>query len=164
MSDEKFQTSLALYTTLASRPTTDSRTRLVCLAKKTSLLDMHPAIRTFDASCRKIRASSCRDAKTHLPFSASLGAMLADRVATIRDLALAYKESGDAINTSVMYDRAVQLLEALPEETRKTTGCGLSDMLLAWADVEESLGRTTKASKIRDRSRKDNTSRSIATK
>ncbi|KAJ1664153.1 hypothetical protein IW140_004276 [Coemansia sp. RSA 1813] len=152
-SNEKFHKSLALYTVLASRPTTDSHTRLVCLAKKASLLDMHPSIRTFDTTCSKLRQE---DAKTLLP-SASFGALLVDRVTTTHDLAVAYKESGDAINASAAYDRAVQLMQELPKELLKIDEKPISfaDMLAEWADVEQSLGRTTKASKIRDRSSKE---------
>ncbi|KAJ1730115.1 hypothetical protein LPJ72_004624 [Coemansia sp. Benny D160-2] len=152
--DEGFCQALALYTTLASRPTTDRHTRLVCLAKKAALLDAHPRIRAFDN--RRSRSKGRNGSATLHPAessssssaSASLRPLLIARAAVFRDLAAAYKESGAAVNASAAYDRAVQLMQSLPDDS----DC-LSEALAEWADVEESLGRATKASRLRERSR-----------
>ncbi|KAJ2524778.1 hypothetical protein GGI11_000561, partial [Coemansia sp. RSA 2049] len=150
--DEGFCQALALYTTLASRPTTDRHTRLVCLAKKAALLDAHPRIRAFDSRRSKGRNGSATlhpaESSSSSSASAPLRPLLIARAAVFRDLAAAYKESGAAVNASAAYDRAVQLMQLLPDDS----DC-LSETLAEWADVEESLGRATKASRLRERSR-----------
>ncbi|KAJ2656523.1 hypothetical protein IWW48_004983 [Coemansia sp. RSA 1200] len=147
--DEEFCQALALYTTLASRPTTDRHTRLVCLAKKAALLDAHPLIRAFDGRRKRHGSATLLPAESSASSSSALlRPLLIDRAAVFRDLAAAYKESGAAVNASAAYDRAVQLMQSLPDDND-----GLSETLAEWADIEESLGRTTKASRLRERSR-----------
>ncbi|KAJ2458994.1 hypothetical protein GGI02_005937, partial [Coemansia sp. RSA 2322] len=95
---------------------------------------------------------------TELPCG--LMQILLDRALVLKDLALAYRQIGNAQSSACSFDRVVSLLESLihaaPQSSnaRTTAQSALLDALNDWASIEQSLGRSAKAEKIRTRASK----------
>ncbi|KAJ2490341.1 hypothetical protein IWW37_003226 [Coemansia sp. RSA 2050] len=173
--DEATHRSLTLCRAIIGNPATDPGTRISCQAKCASLLGALPKARAFDAQApqeikQSQKAPPTIDSAKNLPSGAhawppGLKRILLDRATAFRDLAAAYRQSGDAQNSAYNFDRAVTLLEsfilALPlfslqskEDTEALAASTLSQALGDWADVEQSLGRNSKAAKLRMRADK----------
>ncbi|KAJ2742885.1 hypothetical protein GGI20_004162 [Coemansia sp. BCRC 34301] len=180
--DEATRRSLTLCRAIISRPTTDIGTRISCLAKCISLLDALPKVRAFDAQAtreykgkQKVPSASAAasaienksESDNTCVWPLELMQILLDRAVTLKDLAAAYRQSGDAQSSTYNLDRAVTLLETFVrfslsdgvqpqpmEDMRAIATSTLSQVLDSWADVEQSLGRNAKAAKIRTRADK----------
>ncbi|KAJ2063472.1 hypothetical protein GGI17_001688 [Coemansia sp. S146] len=180
--DEATHRSLTLCRAIISNPNTDINIRISCLAKCVSLLDALPKVRAFDVQAtREIKQKVPSTANTeNIPsntlakpasddphiWSPGLMQILLDRAIALKDLATAYRRNGDAQNSAYNFDRAVTLLESFVlasprfsltqsnEDTKSIAINTLLQVLGDWADVEQSLGRNSKAAKIRTRTDK----------
>ncbi|KAJ1865370.1 hypothetical protein LPJ73_000015 [Coemansia sp. RSA 2703] len=140
---------------MVSSPATDKFTRLSCLAKLASVLDLLPAVRAFDLK------------KSNSTCSISTYDLLLDRATVYGDLAAAQRMVGDIHSSAHMYDRATVLLEALAkrmavesqatddiENIRTCVTSTLQRVLEEWISVEQSLGRNNKGEKLKQRGAK----------
>ncbi|KAJ2786622.1 hypothetical protein GGI15_001369 [Coemansia interrupta] len=153
--DEATGARIALYKSTISNPETDKFTRVSCLAKLASVLDLLPAVRMFDS---KKSDGSC---------GMSTYDLMADRAGVYGDLAAAQRMTGDIHGAAHMYDRAAGVSEALikrvalekgmAEDIEDIRTCATNTLLRIldeWADVEQALGRNSKSDKLRQRAEK----------
>ncbi|KAJ2294708.1 hypothetical protein IWW55_005641 [Coemansia sp. RSA 2706] len=194
--DESTHRSLILCKAALSNPTTDKCTRVSCQARIVALLDALPAIRAFDLRskgysipARSQQATSSAKNRRAKPEMSDKEAgqpgdcpqhavplagcrLLLNRCVAYRDLALAFRQTGDVHNAACNYQRATALLEALLRAALAPS-CGLpageaaerncrqamrsfaTDALIRalgdWADVERAIGRPTSAQRIQAR-------------
>lgn len=144
--------SIILLQTVLSSHQSDISLRIKCLAKLAAQLDSLPAVRQHDRT-KQISAAT----------DMSLLYLLLDRATTYRDLGTARRQSGDAVQAAANFDRATNLLESLLRQTQSQSSKrqiadraknSLASMLPQWAEVEDSLGRPSKADKLRQRAQK----------
>ncbi|KAJ2852046.1 hypothetical protein IWW36_000625 [Coemansia brasiliensis] len=155
--NEKTYRSLTLCRTILNNSQTPQATRVSCLARIVALLDALPSVRALD---RQLRENSTAR------ISSSESRLLLDRSTAYRDLALAFRRSGDLCNSTYNYQRATTLLQTLLKTISVSEGseiCAdknemaasalktLAESLYDWADIEHSLGRETIAKRIQDR-------------
>ncbi|KAJ2641704.1 hypothetical protein GGF44_002001 [Coemansia sp. RSA 1694] len=196
--DEATHRSLVLCKAILSGTAVDPGTRIGCLAKCVSLLDALPKVRAFDTqAAREYKEKQKKAPPTGIIVDAAvpksppssenaklkpndvcawpleLLQILLDRALTLKDLAAAYCQGGNAQSSAYNYDRTVTLLEhfvcALPSfpladdalaqlqqkcDIRALATGALLQALDDWADVEQALGRNAKAAKIRMRTDK----------
>ncbi|KAI8323683.1 hypothetical protein GQ54DRAFT_99680 [Martensiomyces pterosporus] len=127
---EEAHRSLALYRAVLSSPSTDTATRLACLAKSASVLDGLQSVREFDLrhknsakkhkKMKQLSASGggTGDGNLRTPAAAANSLppswqILFDRAATYRDIATAYRLLGDAQNAAFNAERSATLFETL---------------------------------------------------
>ncbi|KAJ2714726.1 hypothetical protein H4R19_001573 [Coemansia spiralis] len=139
--DEATHKSLLLCQLALRSPATPAGVRVSCLARISMLLDGLPLAQAKTGDC----------------ISGGAWRLGRDRCRAFSELAHAYRETGDAQSAAANYRRAAVLAEAHAACPAPDAVAGPSveelhaQICAAWADVEESLGRTTEARRVRAR-------------
>ncbi|KAJ2358700.1 hypothetical protein IWW50_000077 [Coemansia erecta] len=177
--DETTHGSLVLCKTVLGNPATPTTTQIACQARIVALLDSLPAIRAFDRMPHaRSHTAKNGDAKPSVDTDSqplNEWQLLLDRCVAYRDLALAYRRTGDVHSAACNYRRATTLIQALLPVLSAPNACESDEAILSedvrrhrnamhsfatntliqalgdWADVERAIGRPTAAERLQNR-------------